>query len=148
MFSFSKIGPAAFLAHLDLMTVFERALARTGWRVRFTEGYNPKPRLEFASPLSLGLESAEEIAGIDLFDIEGGSEQTFVAMMNRALPPGMEVMRAAIVPDAGTARRRSLMSLYWGADFTVSAAGGKRGLFACRPPDRPSARPWNRKARG
>ncbi len=124
VFSFTKTGPAAFLAHLDLMTVFERALARTGWRIRFTEGYNPKPRLEFASPLSLGLESSEEIAGVDLFDMDAGAEGDFVARMNRALPPGMEVMLARIVPDAGSARRRSLMSLYWGADFEVSTGDG------------------------
>jgi radical SAM superfamily enzyme YgiQ (UPF0313 family) len=124
VFSFTKSGSAAFLAHLDLMTVFERALARTGWRIRFTEGYNPKPRLEFASPLSLGVESSEEIAGIDLFDMDAGSEGSFVARMNLALPPGMEVIHAAIVPDPGPARRRSLMSLYWGADFEVRTGDG------------------------
>jgi hypothetical protein len=45
--------------------------------------------------------------------------------MNLALPAGMEVMRAQIVPDAGAARRRSLMSLYWGADFEVRTEGGE-----------------------
>jgi radical SAM-linked protein len=125
VFSFTKSGPAAFLAHLDLMTVFERALARTGWRIRFTEGYNPKPRLEFASPLSLGLESREEVAGIDLFDMDSGREGEFMTRMNGALPVGMVVMRAQVVADAGAARRRSLMSLYWGADFEITDQTGE-----------------------
>ena len=68
LFSFVKEGTAAFISHLDLMAVFERALVRAGIRARFTEGFNPKPRLEFASPLGLGIESDEEIAAVVLED--------------------------------------------------------------------------------
>jgi radical SAM superfamily enzyme YgiQ (UPF0313 family) len=123
VFSFSKTGTAAFISHLDLMTVFERALARAGYSARFTEGYNPKPRLEFANPLSLGLSSEEEIAGIDIHDFD--TEADFVARMNRSLPDGLHVLRGEIAPDTGPARRRSLMSLYWGADFEVTDPAGQ-----------------------
>ena len=75
------------------MTVFERALARAGYSARFTEGFNPKPRLEFANPLSLGLSSEDEIAGIDLHDFD--SEADFVLRMNRSLPEGLRVLRAS-----------------------------------------------------
>jgi radical SAM superfamily enzyme YgiQ (UPF0313 family) len=118
LFSFSKDGPASWVSHLDLMTVFERAFARAGFAVRFTEGFNPKPRLEFANPLSLGLDSREEIAGIDLFDFATGTD--FSQRLNRALPEGLRVLRAALVPHDGVSRRRSLMSLYWGSDFDVA----------------------------
>ena len=101
------------------MTVFERALLRAGYAARFTEGFNPKPRLEFANPLSLGLESAEEIAGIDLHDHD--AETSFVERMNKGLPEGLRVTRAAFAPHDGVSRRRSLMSLYWGSDFEVTA---------------------------
>jgi hypothetical protein len=123
VFSFSKTGTAAFISHLDLMTVFERALARAGYSPRFTEGFNPKPRLEFANPLSLGLSSEEEIAGIDLYDFD--TQADFVERMNRSLPEGLRVLRAAPASDTGTARRRSLMSLYWGADFEVAETAGR-----------------------
>ncbi len=119
VFSFTKSGPASFISHLDLMAVFERALARAGFPVRFTEGYNPKPRLEFANPLSLGVDSAEEIAGIDLFDPDPARD--FAERLNRALPEGMSVTGAAVAPHDGVSRRKSLMSLYWGADFDVFA---------------------------
>jgi radical SAM superfamily enzyme YgiQ (UPF0313 family) len=123
VFTFSKNGAAVFIAHLDLMTVFERALARAGYAARFTEGYNPKPRLEFANPLSLGLASKEEVGGIDLHDFD--SAGSFVERMNASLPEGLRVLRAAVVTDPGSARRRSLMSLYWGADFDVTDHEGK-----------------------
>jgi radical SAM-linked protein len=118
VFSFTKSGATAFISHLDLMTVFERSIARAGYAARFTEGFNPKPRLEFANPLSLGLESEEEIAGVDLHDFD--TEESFMARMNRSLPKGLAVKRVTVVPHDGVGRRRSLMALYWGADFAVS----------------------------
>jgi radical SAM superfamily enzyme YgiQ (UPF0313 family) len=122
IFSFTKKGPAAFVSHLDLMTVFERAFARSGYAVRFTEGYNPKPRLEFASPLSLGLDSEEEIAAIDLHDFD--SADSFLSRMNASLPEGLALMRVAEAQPQGAGRRRSLMSMYWGSDFEVTDASG------------------------
>jgi len=124
VFTFSKTGPAAFISHLDLMTVFERALARAGYQPRFTEGFNPKPRLEFANPLSLGLSSAEEAAAIDLHDFD--SAGSFVHRVNESLPEGLRVSEARPAAPQGMARRRSLMSLYWGADFEVTDPGGNR----------------------
>ncbi|MGA2975786.1 MAG: TIGR03936 family radical SAM-associated protein [Spirochaetia bacterium] len=123
VFSFSKTSTAAFISHLDLMTVFERSFARAGYAARFTEGYNPKPRLEFANPLSLGLCSDQEIAGIDLHNFD--SADSFVSRLNASLPEGLRVFRAALIPQTGTERRRSLMSLYWGADFEVSEESGR-----------------------
>jgi radical SAM-linked protein len=119
------------------MTVFERAFLRAGYAARFTEGYNPKPRLEFANPLSLGLESEEEIAGIDLHDFD--SETSFVRRMNGGLPPGLSVTRVSAVANDGVARRRSLMSLYWGADFEIADASGEHRLLRL-PASGPSIR--------
>jgi radical SAM-linked protein len=135
LFSFTKTGASAFISHLDLMTVFERAIVRAGYAARFTEGYNPKPRLEFANPLSLGLESLEEIAGIDLHDYDMQESHSarelaqFVARMNRSLPAGLLLKGAAVVPHDGISRRRSLMSLYWGADFEVRSVTGETRIL-------------------
>lgn len=125
LFTFSKTGPSVFISHLDLMTVMERALARGGYRVRFTEGFNPKPRLEFASPLGLGISSKEEVACIDLYDFD--SEEDFVARMNQALPRGISVLRAQLMEQpAPLAPRRSLMSACWGAEYEVLGQGEPR----------------------
>jgi radical SAM-linked protein len=123
LFSYAKHGAAVYVSHLDLMTVFERSVARAGYAARFTEGFNPKPRLEFANPLSLGLHSEEEIAGIDLHDFDTAS--SFIERLNRSLPPGITITRAGVVPPVPTgAPRRSLMSLYWGSDFEITDPGG------------------------
>lgn len=137
VFTFSKTGPATFISHLDLMTVFERTLARAGYRARFTEGFNPKPRLEFANPLSLGLASEEEAAAVDLHDFDSG--EAFVRRMNTGLPEGLVLLRAVPALPQGTARRRSLMSAYWGSDFEVVGKDGATVLMRL-PANGPSIR--------
>ena len=52
---YSKIVPAVYLDHLDVMKVFEKALRRSGLTIDFTRGFNPKPRIEFAQPLPVGV---------------------------------------------------------------------------------------------
>ena len=127
LFTFSKTGRSVFISHLDLMTVMERALARAGYRARFTEGFNPKPRLEFASPLGLGIASMEEVACIDLRGLD--STSSFLSRMNSALPPGIAIRRAAaVLPPVPLAPRRSLMSACWGAEYEVVGQGDARIL--------------------
>ncbi|HVP17781.1 MAG TPA: TIGR03936 family radical SAM-associated protein, partial [Spirochaetia bacterium] len=126
IFAFSKTGRAAFISHLDLMTVMERALARAGYHARFTEGFNPKPRLEFASPLGLGVASNEEIAGVDLWGWD--SETSFASRMNSALPAGIRVRRAMAARQDASVPRRSLMSACWGAEYEIGAKKNTRLL--------------------
>ncbi len=119
VFSFSKQGKAIFFSHLTLMNVFEKALSRTGIPLKFTEGYNPKPKLEFAQPLSLGMSSIEELAGIEIR--QRIQPESFVDLLNTRLPSGFEILHAVFIPDPADGRKhRSLMNLYAGSDFKVS----------------------------
>jgi radical SAM family uncharacterized protein/radical SAM-linked protein len=127
LLSFRKIGPAAYLPHLSTMALFERAFQRGRVPVAFTEGFNPKPRLQFAQPLSVGIASEEELALVllsvpDSRDVKspdpGLSSEELKAGINAALPAGFAVTRAALYPPPSL--RLSLMSLYWGGDFRLS----------------------------
>ena len=44
---FRKVGDVKFLSHLDVMRTMDRALRRTGPPIRFTEGMNPKVKMNF-----------------------------------------------------------------------------------------------------
>lgn len=143
IFSFSKQGPALYLSHLNVMTIFERAFMRSGIRTEYTKGFNPKPKIEFAQPLVLGIESEAEIVSVY---VRGGDSFPELQVVNESLPAGMKFLRAQII-DASehkdsrrsiTGRgvsnehlprgegekknkKKSLMALYWGASYEIYA---------------------------
>ena len=61
---FVKEDPALYIGHLDVARVMARVVTRSGLPVYYTEGYNPRPKLVFASPLSVGCGSDCEIMDI------------------------------------------------------------------------------------
>ncbi len=119
LFIFTKEGKAIYLSHLNIMTIFERSLQRAGCLPRYTEGFNPKPRLEFAHPLSLGITSFNEIACIDLYNFQEAED--FITKMNKALPEGITVKRAGVIKSDQGKKRRSIMSMYWGSEYKITS---------------------------
>lgn len=65
---FSKTGDAVWMSHLDLMRLFQRAFKRAGLPLTHTQGFNPRPSVSIALPLSVGVESICELLD---FDLEG-----------------------------------------------------------------------------
>lgn len=65
---FEKTGNAAYISHLDLMRLFQRAFKRAGLPLTHTQGFNPRPSVSIALPMSLGVESLCELLD---FDLEG-----------------------------------------------------------------------------
>lgn len=63
---FEKNGNAAYISHLDLMRLFQRAFKRAGLPLTHTQGYNPRPSVSIALPMSLGAESLCELLDFDL----------------------------------------------------------------------------------
>jgi hypothetical protein len=116
IFSFSKRGSAVFHPHLGLLEIFSMTFIRAGIPVLYTRGFNPLPRLEIASPLSLGLGARGEIAAIDTesrFDAE-----KFKTRFNAFLPEGLEVIQAMNVLIPSGEKKHSLASLLWGYVYT------------------------------
>ena len=63
---FEKTGNAVWISHLDLMRLFQRAFKRAGLPLTHTQGYNPRPSVSIALPLSVGVESGCELLDFDL----------------------------------------------------------------------------------
>ena len=61
---FSKTGALMYTAHLDLVRTVTKAIKRARIPVRYSEGFNPHPRLSFATAMSIGLESHYELMDI------------------------------------------------------------------------------------
>lgn len=89
---FEKCGSAVFISHLDLMRLFQRAFQRGKLPLTHTQGFNPRPSVSIAMPLSLGMESVCELLD---FDLEGGgfSMEEIRDTLNRNLIPGVRVIQ-------------------------------------------------------
>ena len=89
---FEKKGNAIWISHLDLMRVFQRSFKRAGLALTHTQGFNPRPSVSIALPLSVGVESSCELLDFDL-DGQQVSCEEICALLNNALIPGVRVLK-------------------------------------------------------
>ena len=87
---FSKEGEAVWISHLDLMRLFQRAFKRAGLNLKHTQGFNPRPSVSIALPMSVGVESECELLDFDLVG-EGIDADEIVCKLNRSLVSGIRV---------------------------------------------------------
>ena len=88
---FEKTGQAVWISHLDLMRLFQRAFKRAGLALTHTQGYNPRPSVSIALPLSVGVQSHCELLD---FELEGQpvSCEEIKIRLNNALVEGVKVL--------------------------------------------------------
>ena len=111
---YSKCKEAVYLSHLDVMRVFEQAISRAGIPILFSNGFNPRPELVFAHPLSVGIESTGEILELKLS--EKVDVSFLVKQLNRVLPSGLTVLSAEYIkPDS-----KSIMARVYAATYIIT----------------------------
>lgn len=89
---FEKKGNAIWISHLDLMRLFQRAFKRAGLPLTHTQGFNPRPSVSIAMPLSVGVESSCELLDFDL-DGEAVACEEILSRLNQTLVEGVRVLR-------------------------------------------------------
>ena len=114
-FSFEKRGDMKYLSHLETAKVISRAFRRMNAPVRYSSGFHPSPKMSFASPLPVGVESLDEYMDVE-FEGGGWAPATpmlhrgtpakhcngkpiegLISGMNRVLPEGIKVKEAGII---------------------------------------------------
>ncbi|MCM8761379.1 MAG: TIGR03936 family radical SAM-associated protein [Candidatus Omnitrophica bacterium] len=92
MVKFSKTGDMAFISHLDLLRLFQRASRRAGLPVTITKGFSPRLKISIKRALKLGLESQSEEA---VFYLDKPVRpQDFIDSINAKLPEDVKVLTA------------------------------------------------------
>ena len=86
---FSKTGRAIYISHLDLMATMQRAFSRAGSRLQYSEGFNPRPQISIALPLSVGTASLCELMDFRL--LEEVDITSLAARLNATMPEGITV---------------------------------------------------------
>ena len=87
--TFSKMGFARYLSHLELARAFIRSLRRAGIKTVFSKGYHPMPKVSFASALPVGTESIFETVDIEIHD--SSQDSTLMERINKHLPNGVRI---------------------------------------------------------
>jgi radical SAM-linked protein len=97
---FRIFGSLRFLSHIETMSVLKRACVRAGLKMRYSEGYNPRPRLSLPLPRTVGIESEDDLlcVRIEKTEAEFDAEQ-FMTRLAGQLPAGCEVVSVKAVKD-------------------------------------------------
>ena len=128
---FEKTGNAAYISHLDLMRVFQRAFKRADLPLTHTKGFNPRPSVSIAMPLSLGMESICELLD---FELESApvSNEDILKRLNASLISGVKVLRVYDDADKlkGLAFLDCSVTLEYDAGIPQNAKAAIEELFA------------------
>lgn len=89
---FFKKGRLQYISHLDLVRTMMKIIVRAKLPLWYTEGFNPKPKIVFAAPLSIGTESECEFMDIRL--TERLSETEAMLSLNSNMTEEMQITEA------------------------------------------------------
>ncbi len=88
-FKFKKLGSLQYISHLDLVRTMHKVIVRASLPLWYTEGFNPKPKMVFAAPLSIGTESVAEF--MDLRMSEYIDPRLAMSAINKNLTDEMQM---------------------------------------------------------
>ena len=91
-FRFSKTGRLSYISHLDLVRTMTKAVVRARLPVWYTQGFNPVPKIVFATPMSVGMESLCELVEIRM--TEHVDPQSALSRLNAAVPSELRFYQA------------------------------------------------------
>ena len=94
---YGKEGALIFISHLDLVRVWERLLRRTDLPLRFTEGFNPRVKMDFCPPLPMGVVGENEV--MDFYLVKEVEIDEIKRRLKENAPDGMKINRVRITPE-------------------------------------------------
>ena len=112
---FDKYREMKFISHLDLLRFFERLFNKAEIPVKYSEGFHPRPKMSFGSPISLGTEAYNEIMDFET-DAEISNEEV-VKRLNESPVLGFKVHKVEEVP-----RKSSIMEEFTNMLYTVEGS--------------------------
>ncbi len=109
--TFATARTLACVSVLDLGRIWERSLRRAAVPLRYSQGFNPRPRMQFAAPLPTGCGGEAEL--LDIWLDEPRTPDEITAALEGKLPPDLHLRRVeAVAPDAPLLADRLRASAY------------------------------------
>ena len=119
---FGKRGPLIYIGHLDTARTWERVLRRAGLPLAYSHGFNPRPRLQLADALPLGVSSDCEL--MDVWLKTPALVEGLAARLGAVAPGGLVVHSVVEVELKGPA----LQTLVAAADYLIAFPEGGAAL--------------------
>ncbi|MHB1275340.1 MAG: TIGR03936 family radical SAM-associated protein [Candidatus Humimicrobiaceae bacterium] len=91
-FKFKKINEYKYLSHLEIVRLMTMAVWRANINIKYSEGFNPNPKINFSFPVPVGLASTAEYSDIDIFGKMDAAD--FKKTINLQLKEQMHVLDA------------------------------------------------------
>jgi radical SAM-linked protein len=91
---YAKRGRLRFTSHRDIARAFERALRRAHVPMAYSQGFNPHPKISWIGAAPTGVASEAEYVEIQL--VEAVEPAELVAMLDGAMPTGLDVLEAVV----------------------------------------------------
>jgi len=118
---FKVWGALRFLSHAETLRVFQRACVRAGINVRYSQGFNPRPKLSLPLPRPVGVASDDEMLclsvhhsrsgwGLPHRATDGGASPTLqeiAAMLSAQLPEGCELLSVSVAESGASIQPRA-----------------------------------------
>jgi radical SAM-linked protein len=110
-------GLLRFLSHAETFRVFQRACVRADLPIKYSQGFNPHPRLSLPLPRTVGVESEDELLAVRLYDENGlwgefdpAGENPLSEIRDRLtarLPADLEVREVTVMKAGASIRPQS-----------------------------------------
>ena len=96
-----------FLSHAETVRVFQRACVRAGLKIRYSQGFNPRPRLSLPLPRAVGVESDADLLCLWINckvdePITADYELRIKAELSEKLPLGLELLSVKVTGAKST----------------------------------------------
>jgi radical SAM-linked protein len=103
-----------YTSHLDLHRTWERTVRRAGLPIAYSQGYNPRPRIQIAAALPLGFTSGHEL--VDVWFQEPVEVAEAREALEDASPPGIYILEL----EKADLRSPALQTQVRAADYTAT----------------------------
>ncbi len=97
-------GNLRFLSHAEVLKVFQRACVRTGIKMQYSQGFNPRPKLSLPLPRSVAVESDDELLCLRIDESTAAQAHKSISALctsiksklSEQLPEGCEVLSVSV----------------------------------------------------
>lgn len=120
---FRVTGNPRFLSHAQTTEVFRRACARAQIPLKYTQGFNPRPKMTLPLPRTVGVESNDDLLCLGISTETNHDFEQIRTQLAQQLPEGFEL--TAIAPAEAKTSFVAVSATYV---FDVSTPSGSEKL--------------------